>query len=243
MINEKTNNTTDHYQPIILNKGETNMLAQNRAQYVLSIPKALRTICLATGTFAFLMILFTIAAYLPDHPGFSPFNTFLSDIGDTSGWPQVIFNSGTLIASPLRFLVLILFVTQMYQLGAGRAFGNTVLIIGALATIGTILMTAVPFSIAPTIHKIGIPLYFFGVVPMQVVIGMREWSLREIPRVLPVISFTLAGAYLVFFILMILYEMGVVSRTTPVTPMIWQWLGFSLSIVWVFVHGLVLGEK
>jgi len=219
------------------------MLVQNRAQPMLSIPKAFRTISLVTGTFAVVMILFTVAVYLPDHPDFSPFNTFLSDIGDTPGWPQVIFNSGTLIASPLRYLVLMLFVLQMYQLGAGRGFGNTVLVIGAMATIGTILMTAVPFSIAPTLHKMGIPLYFFGVVPMQIVIGLREWSLRNIPRLLPVISFSLAGAYLVFFVLMILYEMGVVSRTTSVTPMIWQWLGFGLSIIWVFAHGLALREK
>lgn len=219
------------------------MLVQETTQSNVSIPKAFQAICLVSGTFAVLMILLTLAAYLPDHPEFSPFTTFLSDIGDTPGWPQVIFNSGTLIAAPLRYLVLILFVLQMYQLGAGRAFGNTVLIIGALATIGTILMTAVPFSVGPTIHKIGIPLYFFGVVPMQIVIGLKEWPLKDLPRVLPVISFLLAGAYLVFFVLMILYEMEVISRTTTVTPMIWQWLGFSLSILWVYTHGLILGKK
>ncbi len=219
------------------------MLAQDRIQPTLSIPKALRTTCLVTGTFAVLMILLTIAAYLPDHPDFSPFTTFLSDIGDTPGWPQVIFNSGTLIAAPLRYLVMLLFVLQMYQLGAGRAFGNTVLAIGALATIGTILMTAVPFSVGPAIHKAGIPLYFFGVVPMQIIIGLREWSLKDLPRVLPVVSFLLAGAYLVFFVLVILYEMGVLSRTSAVTPMIWQWFGFSLSILWVYAHGLLLGKK
>ncbi|UCH60493.1 MAG: hypothetical protein JSV61_03185 [Anaerolineales bacterium] len=219
------------------------MLAQESTQSNLSISKAFRAICLVSGTFAVLMILLSVAAYLPDHPDFSPFTTFLSDIGDTPGWPQVIFNSGTLIVAPLRYMVLILLVLQMYQLGAGRAFGNTVLVIGALATFGTILMTAVPFSVGPTIHKLGIPLYFFGVVPMQIVIGLKEWSLKDLPRVLPVVSFSLAGAYLVFFVLMILYELDVVSRTTTVTPMIWQWLGFSLSILWVYTHGLILGKK
>lgn len=219
------------------------MLAQDRIQSTLSISKAFRRICLVTGTFAVLMIVLTVAAYLPENPGFSPFTTFLSDIGDTAGWPQVIFNSGSLIAAPLRYLVLILFVLQMYQLGAGRAFGTTVLIIGAFSTIGTILMTAVPFSVGPEIHKAGIPLYFFGVVPLQIVIGLREWSLRDIPRVLPVISFLLAGSYLVFFVLMVLYFMEVVTRTTAITPMIWQWLGFGFSILWVYAHGLVLGKK
>lgn len=219
------------------------MLVQKSMQERLSVPEVFRSICLASGIFAVLMILFSIAAYIPTHPDFSPFNTFLSDIGDTPGWPQIIFNSGTLIAAPLRYLVLILLVLRMYQLGAGINFGRTVLLIGALATLGTILMTAVPFSVAPSVHKAGIPLYFLGVVPMQIIIGVRELTLKDIPRSLPVISFLLAGSYLVFFILVILYELGVVSRTTIITPMIWQWLGFSFSILWVFMHGLVLGKK
>lgn len=219
------------------------MLAKDRTQSMMSVPKAFRAICLVAGTFAVLMIVLATAAYLPNHPDFSPFTTFLSDIGDTSGWPQVIFNSGTLIAAPLRYLVLMLFVLQMYQLGAGRTFGSTVLIIGAFSTLGTILMTAVPFSVGPTIHKAGIPLYFFGVVSLQVVIGLRELSLKNIPRILPVISFLLAGSFLVFFFLMILYELEVVSRTTAISPMIWQWLGFTFSIIWVFAHGMILGKK
>ena len=104
-------------------------------------------------------------------------------------------------------------------------------------------MTAIPYSVAPAIHKAGIPMYFFGVVPLQIVIGLREWRLKEIPRLLPVICFLLAGSYLVFFVLMILYEQQVVSRTTAITPMIWQWIGFSLSLIWVFAHGLILGRE
>jgi len=219
------------------------MLVQDRTQSILSISKTFKATCLVTGTFALLLIVFTIAAYIPNHPEFSPFTTFLSDIGDTPGWPQVIFNSGTLIAAPLRYLVLMLFVLQMYQLGAGRTFGSAVLIIGAFATLGTILMTAVPSSVGPAVHKAGIPLYFFGVVTMQIIIGLKEWSLKNIPRVLPLISFLLAGSYLVFFFLMILYELEVVSRPTAVSPMIWQWLGFSFSILWVYDHGLILEKK
>jgi hypothetical protein len=219
------------------------MLAADRTQSILNISRAFRVICLVCVIFAVVMILMSLAAYLPEHPDFSPFTTFLSDIGDTPGWPQVIFNSGTLIIAPLRYLVIILFVVQMYALGAGRVFGNSVLIFGALATIGTILMTAVPFSVGPSIHKTGIPLYFFGVVLMQIVIGWKELTMNTIPRILPVISFLLAGAFLVFFVLMILSEFQIVPRTTAVMPMIWQWLGFGLSIVWVFAHGLILGEK
>ena len=209
----------------------------------LSIPRALRVLCLTAGTLAILTTILAVAAFLPEHPDFSPFKNFLSDIGDTPGWPQIYWNSGTLITASIRYLILVLLTLRLAQLGTGRAFGTTVLIIGAFSTFGTVLMTAIPYSVAPAIHKAGIPMYFFGVVPLQIVIGLREWRLKEIPRLLPVICFLLAGSYLVFFVLMILYEQQVVSRTTAITPMIWQWIGFSLSLIWVFAHGLILGRE
>ena len=56
-----------------------------------------------TGTFTFalaiLTVLTSVLAYLPDNPDFSIFTTYLSDIGDTPGWPQILFNSGTILAS------------------------------------------------------------------------------------------------------------------------------------------------
>jgi hypothetical membrane protein len=216
------------------------MIVQDGKHTTLSIPETLKVLSIAGGTLGILIVALAVLAYLPDHPDFSPLTTYLSDIGDTAGWPQVLFNSGTLISSPIRFLVLALLVLRLSQFGTGRRFAFAVLTIGALSALGTILMTAVPFSVGPTIHKMGIPLYFFGVVPLQIIIGLREWRLKEVPRPLPVISFVFAGAYGVFFTLMVLYEMELVGRGTPV---IWQWLGFALSIVWVFAHGIVLGRR
>jgi hypothetical membrane protein len=216
------------------------MYLQDSRRTTLSIPIVLKVLGIAGGTLGILIVVGAVLAYLPDHPDFSPFTTFLSDIGDTAGWPQVVFNSGTLISSPVRFLVLVLLVLRLSQFGTGRGFAAAVLIIGALSALGTVLMTAVPFSVGPTIHKMGIPLYFFGVVPLQIIIGLREWKLRDVPRALPVVSFALAGAYGVFFTLMVLYEMEVVGRGAPV---IWQWLGFALSIAWVYAHGILLGQR
>jgi hypothetical protein len=202
-----------------------------------------RWVCLVTASYAALVILAAVVAYAPGHPGFSPLTTFLSDIGDTPGWPQLIFNSGALIAAPMRYIAMFLLVLRLYQLGAGRVFGRAVLTIYALATVGTVLMMAVPYSVGPSIHKAGIPLYFLGVVPLQVIIGVREMTLKRVPRLLPVISFLVAGSYLLFFVLMVLYEMGIVSRTTAVTPMPWEWLAIGLSIVWLFAHGLGLRQE
>jgi hypothetical protein len=219
------------------------MLTYNETHSTLSIPKTMKAFYVVTGTFVILMTVLAVLAYVPEHPDFSIFNTFLSDIGDTPGWPQIIWNSGTLIGSSLRFIVIVLLALRLSQMGTGKGFAYTVLIIGAFSTLGTVLLTAVPFSVNPAVHKAGIPLYFFGVVPMQIVIGLREWSLKDIPRLLPTVCFLVAGSYLVFFILVILYELGVVSRTTTITPMIWQWVGFGFSTLWLFVHGLVLGRE
>lgn len=206
----------------------------------LSIPKSLKLVGIIGGTWAILVILAAVLAYLPGHPDFSIFTTYLSDIGDTSGWPQIIFNSGTLISVPIRYLVLALLAMRLTQLGAGRNFALAVLTIGFVSTAGTALMTATPFSLAPAVHKTGIGLYFLGVVVLQSVIFIREWSLKNIPRVLPLLSLAMIIFYFVFVTLMILYEQGMVSRTAPV---IWEWLSISTSIIWMLAQSILLGGE
>jgi len=82
-------------------------------QSTLSIPHSLKVVGIIGGTWAILTIVGAVIAYLPGHPDFSPFNTYLSDICDTPGWPQIIWNSGTLIAVPIRYLVLVLLVLRL----------------------------------------------------------------------------------------------------------------------------------
>ena len=207
-------------------------------QTLISIPVSLKIVGIFGATFGLIGTLLAALVYLPSHPEFSMFTTFLSDIGDTPGWPQILFNSTTLIASPIRYLIVALVVLRLSQLGAGRKFANTILILGAVSTIGTILMTAVPFSVGPMIHKAGIPLYFFGLVIWQTIVGIKEWNLK-VPRILPVLSFLVVMAFLVFFILVILYEAEVVGRTAA--P-IWQWMGFFISITWAYAHSIILGK-
>jgi hypothetical membrane protein len=216
------------------------MLAKRNDQTVISIPGALKLVGIITGTWAILVVLTATLAYLPEHPDFSLFTTYLSDIGDTAGWPQILFNSGTLIAAPMRYLVIVLLVLRLTQLGAGRAFAVSALIIGFISSSGTVLMTAIPFSVAPAIHKSGIGLYFLGIVVLQTLIGIREWSLKDIPKILPGLSFLVVVVYFVFATLVILYEQEAVGRNTPV---IWEWLAFFSSVVWLFAHSILLGKK
>ncbi len=215
------------------------MLIKKDNGTAISIPGALKLVGIIAGIWAILLVLTATLAYIPSHPDFSIFTTYLSDIGDTPVWPQAIFNSGTLIAAPLRYLVLALLVLRLTQLGAGRAFAISVLLIGFISVIGTILMTAVPFSKVPSIHKIGIPLYFFGVVIFQMIIFFKEWVLKNVPKILPLLSLLLVVVYFIFVALVILLEKGVVSRSAPV---IWEWLAFFTSVVWVFAQSILLGK-
>ena len=212
----------------------------DNGQTYISIPRALRVVGLVAGIWGTLVVIVATLAYLPEHPGFSPFTTYLSDIGDTPGWPQVLFNSGTLIAAPMRFLVIVLLVLRLAQLGAGRAFSISALIVSFVSTAGTVLMTAVPFSVGPAVHKWGIGLYFLGVVVLQALISIREWSLKDVPKALPGLSLLMVAVFVVFATLVILYEQGMVSRGAPV---IWEWLCFVTSIVWVFAHSVLLGKE
>ncbi len=122
-------------------------------------------------------------------------NTYLSNIGDTPGWPQIIWNSGTLIAVPIGYLVLVM---RLAQLDAGKSFAIATLIVGFFSTAGTALMTATPFSVSPIIHNTGIGLYFFGVVVFQALIFFKEWSLKSISRGLPLLSLVMILFYFVF---------------------------------------------
>jgi len=214
------------------------MYLQVTKNVTISIPKALKLVGIIGGVWAILVIVAAILAFLPDHPDFSIFTIYLSDFGDTPGWPQIFFNAGTLIAVPIRYLFLVLLVLRLNQLGAGRAFLIVALLIGFVSTSGTALMTATPFSVAPTVHKAGIGLYFLGVVALQSLIFFKEWSLKNVPKILPLLSAVMVVLYFVFTALIMLYEQGVVYRTAPV---IWEWLAILTSIIWMLAQSILLG--
>lgn len=63
--------------------------------------------------------------------------------------------------------------------------------------------------------------------------------MKELPRILSLTSFSLVAVFLIFFAGFMLYELEVIGRTIAVTT---EWLCALVSIVWVFVHGIVLGR-
>ncbi len=215
------------------------MIAQDSKRSTMDLQASLKMLGIAGGTIGLLGILLPVLAYAPGHPGFLPFTTYLSDMGATPVWPQVLFNAPMLINSPLRFLFLVLLVTRLIQLGAGRAFAWSALIAGFVSMCGTILMSAVPYTMNSAIHELGIPTFFLGVVVVQTLLGVTEWKHKELQRLLPWLCFEVVAAYLSFFILEMLYEAGLVGRTVPIFP---EWLCAASLLVWVFAHALLLGK-
>jgi hypothetical membrane protein len=207
----------------------------------ISATKAFRLTGTFTFTLAILTVLTSVLAYLPANPDFSIFTTYLSDIGDTPGWPQILFNSGTILAAPLRYIIIVLLVLRLRSFsGNNKSFEVAVLTIGAISTIGTVFMTAVPFSVGPIVHKSGIGLYFLGVVFLQSIVGIKEMAIKELPRSLPAWSFTIVACYILFFVLVILYETGNIGRNTPV---FWEWMCFFTSMGWLLQHSIILGKE
>lgn len=207
----------------------------------LSTAKAFRFTGGASFILGVLTVLLGSLAYMAVQPDFSIFSTYLSDIGDTQGWPQVLLNSGTILAAPLRYLVIVLLVLRLRSYHSPRkSFEVAVLSIGAVSTLGTVFMTAVPFSVGPAIHKSGIVLYFLGVVFLQTIIGIKESSMTGLPKALPALSFAIVASYLIFFVLMVLYETGNVGRSTPV---FWEWMCFFTSMAWLGAHVIFLGRE
>jgi len=207
----------------------------------ISTARALRLNGTFTLFLAILTVLTAVLAFLPTNPDFSIFSTYLSDIGDTPGWPQILFNSGTILAAPLRYLFIILLVLRLRSFrDNSKFFEIAVLVIGAISTLGTVFMTAVPFSVGPAVHKSGIGLYFLGVVFLQTIVGIKEVSIKELPRFLPILSFSIVATYLLFFVLVILYETGTVERNTPV---FWEWMCIFTSLGWLLGHTSVLGKE
>ena len=84
------------------------MLAKEKDHNLIAVPEALRSVGYFGGILGILIVLLSIMVYLPGNPDFSLVTTYLSDIGDTSGWPQIIFNSGTLLSAPIRYLIIVL---------------------------------------------------------------------------------------------------------------------------------------
>jgi hypothetical membrane protein len=207
----------------------------------ISTSKTFRLIGSFTFILAILTVLTSVLAFLPANPDFSIFTTYLSDIGDTPGWPQILFNSGTILAAPLRYIIIVLLVLRLRGFSENKkSFEVAVLTIGAISTIGTVLMTAVPFSVGPAIHKSGIGIYFLGVVFLQSIVGIKEASIKELPRSLPAWSFSIVAIYLLFFVLIILYETGNIGRNIPV---VWEWMCFFASMGWLLGHTIILGKE
>ncbi len=210
-----------------------------RYEKTILLSRALRIVGIMGVVLGVGTIFFSTRLYIQNH-NFSVFTTYLSDIGDTPGWPQVVFNSGMLIIAPVRYLFLVLLILQLSHLGAEKWFGLSAIVLGTLVVFGSIGMSAIPYSLNLSLHKYSALLYFFGVVIFQIIIAAQEIK-RRLPVVLPVASLAVVAIYLVFAVLLTL--VGKIEGITRNTPVIWEWLSFCSLMFWLFAHSVVLGNR
>ena len=201
--------------------------------------RAFRIISLASLAIGILTAFLPTLVYIAEGYEFSFFTTYLSDMGATPVWPQVLFNTGTLLAAPLRMLVIILLGFQLYHMGATKRNCWGICIIGFVSTIGTILMTAVPYTVNLNMHKAGIGLYFLGIVFLQSLIGVTEWKIPELSRIMPILSWLMVVFYFIFVGFVVAFESGQVPRSAPV---VWEWLCYFCSMSWLAAHSYILGK-
>ncbi|KPK29673.1 MAG: hypothetical protein AMK69_05795 [Nitrospira bacterium SG8_3] len=211
-------------------------MSQSEAR--IRVSRALRAVGIIGVVLGTTTVILSALLYVQEND-FSIFYTYLSDIGNTAGWPQAVFNSGMLIAAPVRYLFLVLLVFQLRHVGAGKAFSLFTLSIGALVVVGSIGMSAIPYSLSLVLHKMSALVYFFGVVILQSLIGAQEWRCR-LPAVLPISSLAVVAIYLIFAVLLSL--VGKVEGITRNTPVIWEWLAFCSLMFWLIAHATVLGN-
>ncbi len=170
---------------------------------------------------------------------FSLLSTYLSDMGNTPVWPQVIFNAGNLVGAPLRLVFLLLLVDQLVHLGAGQRFARTTKAAGAVLFAASVGMFAFPFGLDRSLHMGSAFVAFLGTVGVFTLFAVEEWKLG-LPRVLPLASLAVALTSLVFVtLLMLVSRVPGVARETPVP---WEWLTFALMLAWTLSHSLVLGR-
>jgi len=205
---------------------------------VFRVSKALRIVGLC-GFFLGLATVVVSAVLYCQVREFSLFATYLSDMGNTPGWPQVVFNTGMLVSAPLRYVFLVFLVARLVHGGASGVFRRAALINGALVVLGSIGTAAVPFSMNLFLHKTSAMLYFFGTVILQALIAVQELRQR-LPAVLPISTLALIAAYLIFASLFSMVgKVDGVSRTTPV---FWEWCAFGSVMFWLLAHSIVLGK-
>jgi hypothetical membrane protein len=204
----------------------------------ISLSRALLVVGISGAVLGIGTVLFSTILYVQDHP-FSLFETYLSDIGNTPRWPQVVFNSGMLIIAPVRYLFLVLLVFHLRHMGAGRTFCVSALVIGFLVAAGSIGIASIPYSLHKPLHKVSALLYFFGAVVLLTLIGVQELR-RGLHALLPVSSLAVTTVYLVFAVLLSL--VGRVEGIIRSTPVLWEWLAFCSLIFWLITHALILGD-
>jgi hypothetical protein len=183
-------------------------------------------------------VVLPIAVYVQGHP-FSFFTVFLSEIGATPVWPQVIVTSAGLVSGPVRYAFVVLLVLYFWSAGGGRFMGYSILALATVSLVGLIMLLSIPHTLDRDAHLASALTHFFAVVAVQAAILIEERRLRLSPIL---ISATLAVIIFNLIFAVLLSLAGKVAFISRTTPALWEWLAFAAQFYWSLIHTIMLGR-
>jgi len=206
----------------------------------ISIAKALKIVGIIAVILGFSGPMLAMLVFKATGHDFSIFNTYLSDFGSTSGVTAIIFNTSMILSAPIRFLVNVLLVLRLAQLGATRSFSIFFLIISLIATSCMVVVSAAPYDTYPQMHNVGIYLFFPGTVLLQIFLYFQEKKIPEVPNLAKWTSLSVLISHFIFALLIFLMHHDLLHQHTPV---IWEWISYVTQLVWILTHSILLGKK
>lgn len=192
---------------------------------------------------AIVIVITSIILYIQVDPTFNIVTHYISHLGGTPVgategklYPSaVVFNTGMTILVIFRILV-ILFIVRYFQIkGAPERLTIFGLMAGIITSTGALIVAIVPFSVSYSIHMWGALIFFVGSTFSGMIFVTIELKTQNIPKYLPLTLLINVIVYGIFAVLLIGEKMSIVPKGSSV---IWEWVAFTTSIFWLFVHGV-----
>jgi hypothetical protein len=188
-------------------------------------------------TIAFFAI--SLSVFIGGGSSFNPANMYISDLGDVQGWTSVVYSSGMLLVTPLRFLFLLYVLGVFSRWGAPRAARIVLLCLGVITNLGIAGMAAVNYDLSLAVHMGCAFAYFFSSLISQIIICAVELRRVGKSRILWISSAANVVAGL-FFVMAL-----TVSRFVPSLPRVLstlsEWILLVALMTWLVIHSLRLG--
>jgi len=146
----------------------------------------------------------------------------------------IVFNSGMFVVSLFRIIVSLFLIRYLILHNCPKKLAWLTFGIGLIATSGSLIVSAVPYSVSYNVHLMGAFLLFIGATISGTLLTFAEFKSEEIPKILPISIIINVLAYGIFATLLFGTRLGLPERL----PCVWEWIAFLTSLTWLAIHGI-----